>query len=203
MAHLPAKWCGPELQASDVREVVALSVSGEEQILCLTGFGRRGAGPALLLVPGLPSPLVLELPEGLPRISKLWSPPGPPGDSVLAVGPALDAVYRLTFHSNRSTSISLLVELPKRTDSVDCWLGPAGQLTVAVFDDRCEPIGPDDPRVEPPPPRPLNLAGESVHPTQGGCWAVCRWPVDLTGRTWRISVELRQTHLDRSLSGTS
>lgn len=164
---LAAEWCGPKLQGSSVTEVVTLRVGGEDLTLVLTGFGRRGAGPPLLLSGGALAPLALPEDDTLPRIGKVWAFPGPPGDSVLVSGP--DGIYELTIAPDRSTTAELLVALPETTDSVDVWIAPDTRaLTVAVFDDRCEPIHPDDPRVEPPPPRPLD---------------VCVW--SSTSPTWR------------------
>ena len=157
---LAQEWCGPERQASDIREVIALTLPGAgDAVLCLTGHGRRGAGPPLLLTGGA-GLQALALPEELPRLGKVWALPGPPGDTVLAVSSAMDCLYKLTFSGAEallSPSAEPVVALPTNVDTIDVWVDPSGALTIAAFDDRCEPIGPDDPRVEPPPERPLDL----------------------------------------------
>lgn len=177
---LATKWCGPELQGSSVQEVVAMSVvSGEDIALVLTGRGRRGSGPAMLLSAGTLKPLVLPQ-ETLPRISRVWSPPGPPSDELFAVGPALDAVYRLRVAADHSTRVELVLELPENTDSLSVWVCPrSASLTVAIFRDDCDPIGPDDPRVEPPPPRPLTIA---VWSSDEPAWRdLCQTPRESSG----------------------
>jgi hypothetical protein len=176
---LATKWCGPELQGLNVNEVVPMSVDGADLTLVLTGRGRRGSGPELLLSEGELKPLVL--PEDtLPRISKVWAPPGPPGDQILVVGPALDAVYRLVVAADHSASVEVVLELPDNTDSVSLWVCPkSALLTVAVFRDDCEPLGPDDPRIEPPPPRPLDIA---VWSSDEPAWRdLCQTPRESNG----------------------
>ena len=176
---LAAKWCGPELQGSTVNEVVPMSVGGADLTLVLTGRGRRGSGPELLLSAGAFKPL--QLPEDtLPRISKVWVPPGPPSDQILVVGPALDALYRLSVAADHSTSVELVLELPDNTESVSVWMCPkSASLTVAVFRDDCDPLGPNDPRVEPPPSRPLDIA---VWTSDEPAWRdLCQTPRESSG----------------------
>ena len=68
--------------------------------------------------------------------------------------------------------------LPGGTDGLAVCAGAGGAVTVAVFDDRCPPLLPDAPRVEPPPPRPLDLCFWSSATCR---WADCRVPRESSG----------------------
>ena len=62
---------------------------------------------------------------------------------------------RVTDPADIAEGEHMLLHLVKA--AIDVWVDPAsGALTVAVLDDRCAPIGPDEPRVEPP-AEPLEL----------------------------------------------
>lgn len=115
-----------------------------------------------------------ELPAAIPRLTQVWPLPGPPGPSVLAVGPASDCLYKVTFARNTAGAIYCLAAepvavLPAGTLAVAVCAKKSGAVTVAVFDDRCEELPSDAPRVEPPPPRPLDLC----YWTSGMQGAVC------------------------------
>ena len=184
-AALAASWCGPEKQASSPRQVLALTVGGDEVVLCLTSRGRRGAGPALVLLARrgfkLEEPSPLPLPEELPSLGQVWPLPGPAGASFLAAGP--DALFRVTLARSSTeftASAERIVGLPSGTSEVAVF-AEGNDLTVAAIDDRCEPVSPDAPRVEPPPPRPLDLTFWSSASSADGWRDVCRLPREAGG----------------------